>query len=280
MKTILFPTDFSPESLHAAQYAVMVAKGLDAKIVILHSFSVPTYTSFSENQLPYDSEALIVENKKIAEDNIEDFTLKLLLKVHFKPEQLSTKIEYGFIAESILDTAKSIKPDLIMMSTMGASNFFDKWLGTNTEKVVDDAHCPVWVIPENVSLSLPKTIIYAADFKDNEFKETKKLLSFAKPLHAISKVIHIHDNFEMDINGIIKDKIKNLESRFKDENISFKDLKREDIVDGIETYIKTHHPDVLAISIAEKSFFNRIFDTGVSKHFVLEAKWPLLIFRK
>ena len=280
MKTILFPTDFSPESLHAAQYSAMIAKGLDAQIIILHSFSVTAYPSISENQLPYDTDALLVLHQKIAEDNVENFLLKLLPKVDLQPEKISSMIEYGYATDTILNIAKKTKVDLIMMSTHGASNFFDKWLGTKTERVVDDAHCPVWVIPENVSLTVPKSIIYAADFKDNEFRETQMLLSFAEPLNASTKLIYINENFELDINGIIEDKIKKLESKFVNDNISFKDLKRKDATEGIETYVKTHKPDVLAISIAEKSFFNRIFETGVSKHFVHQAKWPLLIFRK
>jgi nucleotide-binding universal stress UspA family protein len=279
MKTILFPTDFSDDSLHSAQYVVLIAQELHAKIVILNSFTIPA-TNINDYQLPFDSEKYILDSENIAERNLKEFTLKLTGKTNFQLEHLSTIVAYGYVSDTINETAKKIKADLIMMSTKGATNFFDKWLSTNTENVVENSEFPVWVIPEKVSLIVPKLMIYAAEFKDTEFKETKKLLSFSKPMGAMCKVIHIHEKFEIDINGLIKSKIKDLEARFSDENITFKDLKREDIVEGIETYIKNHEPDVLALAVGEKSFFNKIFESSISKHFVLEAKWPLLIFRK
>jgi nucleotide-binding universal stress UspA family protein len=279
MKTILFPTDFSAESLHAAQYTALIAKSLGAKMVILHSFSIP-FSNVSDYQLPFDSANYIKENEKLAEGNLKLFTLKLISNIHFQPENLTTRVEYGYIADTITETAKKIKADLIMMSTLGASGVFDKWLGSNTENVVENTEVPVWVIPENVSLTIPKTILYAAEFEDDEMKETKKLLSISKPLGAACKVVHIHETFELDINGAIKSKMKDLEAKFQDENITFKDLKRDDIVDGLETYIKNHKPDVLALALGEKTFFSKLFDTSVSKHFVLEAKWPILVFRK
>ena len=71
-----------------------------------------------------------------------------------------------------------------------------------------------------------------------------------------------------------------LEDSFENEPVSVKNIDRADIIEGLESYIKIHKPDVLALSLHEKSFFGKLFDTSVAKHFVQEAKIPMLIFRK
>ena len=279
MKTILFPTDFSENALHAAQYAAMIAKRLDAEMVLLHSYSMPI-PMISEYQLTYDAESYVLQNGKEAEKNLELFTAKLIDKANIPPPQITQMVEYGLVSDIIIDTAKKINADLIVMGTMGASNIIDRWIGTNAEIVMESAECPVWIIPENTPLNIPHLIMYAADFKEDEFLATHKILDIAKPLGATCKVVHIHEYFEMNVNQTIQEKVSDLEAEFENDDITFKDINREDIVEGLETYINTHKPDVLALGVYEKSFLSKIFDSSISKHFVLEAKLPMLIFRK
>ena len=49
MKTILFPTDFSKSDEHAAKYAGMLARSINARVVIINVHS-PIFTK-SQNEL-------------------------------------------------------------------------------------------------------------------------------------------------------------------------------------------------------------------------------------
>jgi hypothetical protein len=71
-----------------------------------------------------------------------------------------------------------------------------------------------------------------------------------------------------------------LNKEFEGSNITFKDLNRKEIVAGIATYTRTHKPDVLALAVYEKSIFSNLFNSSISKHFLEEAKIPMLIFKK
>jgi nucleotide-binding universal stress UspA family protein len=60
MKKILFPTDFSENSLHAFGYALQLAKKLGAEIITLHVYP--------EDVLPYSEYApFLAQNYNIAE---------------------------------------------------------------------------------------------------------------------------------------------------------------------------------------------------------------------
>lgn len=125
------------------------------------------------------------------------------------------------------------------MGTKRVANLFDKWLGTNSQIVLELAECPVWVIPQNAPLNYPKNFMYTADFKRYNILVTHKILEIAKPLAATCRVIHIHDYYELISNQTLKEKITELKHEFEDEaDITIKNLNREHIYKGLKTYVK------------------------------------------
>ena len=71
-----------------------------------------------------------------------------------------------------------------------------------------------------------------------------------------------------------------MEERFKNEDITIQQFHQADIIEGLEGYIKTYKPVVLAMAIHEKSFLDNIFNTSITKHFIREAKLPMLTFKR
>ena len=277
MKTILFPTDFSGNAIHASEYAGMIAKRMNASVILLNVYTIPT---ISEYQLPSEIENFINQNKREAQFRLEEFTKTFLKNTGLQTDRVSTRVEYGYVSDKIVETARAIKADIIVMGTKGASDFLDRWLGTNAQKVMKNAHCPVWIVPQKALIHYPQSFLYAADFQEDELLATHKIIELAEPFGAKCKVVHIHDYFEMNVGHHIEETALQLNDVFEEEDISVKTLHRANIIEGLETYIRTHKPDVLALAIHEKSFFETIFDTSITNHFVQEAHLPILTFRK
>lgn len=277
MKTILFPTDFSPNAIHASTYAGMVAKRMNANVVLLNVYTIPTVSDY---QLPNEIENFINQNKREAQTNLEEFTKVFLKNTGLAPDRVSTRVEYGYVADKIVDTSRAMEADMIVMGTQGVSDFLDKWLGTNAQKVMKKAVCPVWIVPQKALIQYPKHFLYAADFQEDELLATHKIMEMAEPFGGDCKVIHIHDYFEMNVGHRIEETAHQLSEELDEDVVEVKTLNRASIIEGLETYIRTHKPDVLAMAIHEKSFFDSIFDTSITKHFVQEAHLPMLTFRK
>lgn len=277
MKTILFPTDFSENATHASRYAGMLAKLYDANLVILHVHHIPMVP---ESNHSFEVRNAISLNEKGAMEDLEIFTKKFMEDSNLPSERIIQRIEYGFPAEKIVEIADSIKADLIVMGTKGASDMLDKWLGTHAQEVMKTAKCPTFTIPKKVPIDYPQRILYAADFKEDEIAATEKLLNVAKPLGATCKVIHIHEYFEPNVGHIVEETIKELEKKFENEDVTIQQIHRSDIIEGLEAYIKTYKPDVLAMAIHEKSFLSNIFNTSITRHFIQEAQLPMLTFKK
>ena len=277
MKTILFPTDFSSNAIHASQYAGMIAKRMNAQVILLNVYAIPT---ISEYQLPDEIEKFINLNKSIAADNLREFTAKFIEKTGLSEHRIMQRIEYGYISDKVVETAREVDADMIVMGTKGASNILDRWLGTNAQKVMKTADCPVWIIPQNAMIEYPHKIMYAADFQEDEIFATNKIMQIIQPFDSVCQVVHIHDYFEVNVGHHVEETAHELKNKFDNEQVTVTNLNRANIIEGLETYIKTHKPDVLALAIHEKSFLSNLFDTSITKHFVQEAKIPILTFRK
>jgi nucleotide-binding universal stress UspA family protein len=278
MITILFPTDFSKNAVHASLYAGMIARGMNAHLLLLNVYSIPMATDY---QIPYDVDGFLQISKEAAEENLQAFARELIKATGISHSKVREMTDYGQTSDTIVKIAQTEKVDFIMMGTKGVSNMLDKWLGTNAQNVLEAADCPVWIIPENAPLDYPKMFMYAADFKEDDIVATHKVLEIAKPLGATCKVIHIHDYYEDFSNKMVKAKVFELNSEFEDENdVTIKNINRQEVYDSLKTYVRTHKPDVLALAVYHKSFMSKIFERSITKHFVQEGSIPLLTFRK
>ena len=277
MKTILFPTDFSENAVHASRYAGMLTKLFDANIVLLHAYHVPMVPAYNAS---FEMADPISETENVVKEDMKAFAVEFMRSSNIPVERVTQQIEYGFAAEKTIEVAEEIKADMIVMGTEGASDVFDKWLGTHAQEVMKTAMCPVFIIPKNVPIDYPQRILYAADFKDDEINATQKVLDIAKPLGATCKIVHIHEEFELNIGHVVEETIKELEANFKDDDITVQQFHRDDTIEGLETYMKTYQPDVLAMAIHEKTFLESIFSSSKSQHFIQEAKIPMLTFKK
>ena len=179
MKTILFPTDFSTNAIHASQYAGMLATQLNANVVLLHGYPIPISTA-SGYQPIFDTEISVLQSREDAENNLAIFAQKFIEDSNIPSDRITQVVEYGMVADIIVETAQSVNADLIVMGTKGASNKIDKWLGTNAQSVMKAAECPVWIVPQNASIVAPKAIMYAADFEEDELAATHKVVEIAQ----------------------------------------------------------------------------------------------------
>ena len=277
MKTILFPTDFSPNATHAAQYAGLLASRLGAEVILLHIHSFPTVSAY---QMPSEIENYVLQNRHQAEEDLRLAATQFAQSAGLAPERVRQIIEFGFVAEKITETAKSTNADLIVMGTRGASNTLDRWLGTTAQYVIKTAECPVWTVPQNAPLNYPQKIMYAADFKEDEVSAVQKMLAIVEPLGATCKVVHVHDYFAFNVEPDVDELMDDLKEEFANENVAFKTINRAEVIEGLATYMKKEKPDVLALAIHEKSFLSNLFDSSVSKHFIQEGKLPMLTFKK
>jgi nucleotide-binding universal stress UspA family protein len=147
-RRILFPTDGSERSDRAARQAIALAKALGASITALHA--VPTEQMFLEESFVTPvtiSPSLKTQFKKqaaLASKEILDKVRAQAAAAGVECEALSDAGDSPYRA--ILEQAKRLNCDLIMMASHGRKGVAGALLGSETAKVLAHSEIPVLVV--------------------------------------------------------------------------------------------------------------------------------------
>jgi nucleotide-binding universal stress UspA family protein len=135
--TILVPIDFSYAADRALSYAVPFARRQRARLALLH---VVTPAVIPETFLP----SIRTDLPQLAELS-QDRLRRLARRMGIRPRQVAIKT--GHAAQEILEWAREIGADLIIIGSRGHGALERFLLGTTAERVVREAACPVLVVP-------------------------------------------------------------------------------------------------------------------------------------
>jgi nucleotide-binding universal stress UspA family protein len=136
---ILVPTDFSEDADYALDYAIELAKVLQAHLTVLHVFHL------SPLALGEAPPAVLADTLAAMEANAQHQTQMALARVQEAGLQGDSAIVEGIPFQVIINTAESMDVDLIVMGTHGRTGLTHALMGSVAEKVVRLAPCPVLV---------------------------------------------------------------------------------------------------------------------------------------
>jgi universal stress protein A len=139
IRSILVPMDFSDCAKKALQYAIPLAQEHAAAITLLYVVAPPTYAGSEFGQAAYDlgADMRAAGEKELAKIKSEEVHDRVPTK---------TLIRSGSPAHEIIETAKELSADLIVISTHGRTGLAHVFLGSVAEHVVRRAPCPVLVV--------------------------------------------------------------------------------------------------------------------------------------
>lgn len=231
MNLILVPTDFSEQATNALDFAAQIAEKNGARVLLLHVLEHPSDSAFNtmgiatKDSDPMDN-IYLIKMMEAAKKKMEGI-------VHddaFAKINLEYKIIVGRPFEQIARTLAETKGDLVVMGTTGTSGIEEMLVGSNTERVVRRAQCPVISIKEKANFAAIKNIAFASDFANPyndlvaELKQLQKLFdarlslvrintpnSFTTTRHDLALMkkfaeVHKLENYTMDIyNDTLED---------------------------------------------------------------------------
>jgi nucleotide-binding universal stress UspA family protein len=138
---ILWPTDFSPLSLHGARYARGFCEVFDAVPFVIHVIQ-PLATDLAVT-LP--TEVAL----PIADDGLADACRARLAEVsaeQFAGLPVKTELLFGNPWSAICRYAQDAEIDLAVISTHGRTGLQRVVIGSTAERIVQHAPCPVLVV--------------------------------------------------------------------------------------------------------------------------------------
>lgn len=144
VSTILVPTDFSPGSRLALDYALQLARQLGASVHVLHVIE-DTVIAGMWTEAYVDIPELRKERRCAARRLMNE----LLGAVH--SADVTDEITSGPVAQTITATAVDRGTDVIVMGTHGRTGLAHVLVGSIAEQVMRTASCPVLTIREGAA---------------------------------------------------------------------------------------------------------------------------------
>jgi universal stress protein A len=149
IRSILVPIDFSKPSERALEYAISLAKQFGAKLTLLSVIEPFPTPDFAYYPLVMENDRIVAETKR----RLEQVPTKAAVASKFVEKTL---VRNGVPYREITDAARTLRADLIVISTHGYSGLAHVFMGSTAERVVRHAECPVLVVrgrPERPSNS-------------------------------------------------------------------------------------------------------------------------------
>jgi nucleotide-binding universal stress UspA family protein len=143
MKKILVPVDFSDITTEVLDYAIHLANEETGSITVLHVAPLnPIYPG-------PDSEPVMIQSYVDEELEREKEELQAIKK-HIQKQgvEADSVLLQGSIIDTILEEAKEIQADMIVMGKESHGLLYRTLLGTTSEGVIRRARIPVLIIPE------------------------------------------------------------------------------------------------------------------------------------
>lgn len=156
LRQILCPVDFSEYSAHSLAHATALARWYGAKLTVLHVWPL------TPPPMPYDEMAsaslmMLPEQRRASLTRLQ----ALVDSIGAPDVEAEAVLEDGPPSTVILDVARRVKADLLVLGTHGRGGFDRLVLGSVTEKLLHKAPCPVLTVPRTVTGEQLERVTYS-----------------------------------------------------------------------------------------------------------------------
>lgn len=189
-RLIIVAIDFSKNSQHALEYAVIIANTVSADVMLVWVDKPESDESLYSNE--------VTEIRQEAKKRMEDWVHRYQPKL--KGGKISFKLRKGKVYKEIANMAKYHDAYLVLAGAHGVSGFEAFWIGSNANKIVANCECPVITIRDsfNVKKGIRKVIMPI----DNSASTRQKVpfaMEFAK---SFCSEIHVLELFSSNLKSI------------------------------------------------------------------------------
>lgn len=271
---ILIPVDFSETSLLAIKHGAFLAKYTKGDVYLLHVIN-KQYEHYAVIEQP-----MHIEDPAIYEASASNKLNELADSVRSEYNvSVNTIVSIGNPTKEIINNAKEVKADMIVMGTHGYSPLEELVLGSNTLKVITKSACPVMTMSENANRFGYKNILIPIDTSGHSRQKVVYSIEIAKVFSAHLHVVGLigkSDVNELPGMEVVMHQIKKLAS---DKSVNctteiLKDIKNR--ADATIKHAEKVKADLLVIMTDQEAEISGFFLGPYSQQVIHHSKVPVI----
>jgi len=286
MKKILVPTDFSEQAGFALDLALGIARKNDAEIILLNVLDIPGGAAFTAGNTGFDmgtAPGYSAQMDHVYVVQLHDKTKERLEKIvreeRFKGVNIRYKLQIGNPYSSIAEEIAENDVNLVVMGTTGASGVRELLIGSNTEKVVRLAKCPVLTIKEKVDVDSIKDIAFASDFSDRQQNVATELKKLQKLFNARLHLVKINTPSAFETTRQIRKDIEDFAERYQLENYTVNIYCDKLEEEGIIYFADDIDADLIALATHGRSGIMHLLSGSIAEDVVNHSRRAVWTYR-
>lgn len=262
-KTILVGIDFTKSSENALNYAIMMAKKINASVMLYHVYETPVVHTFSG--------AYFISYTEMRNYNIERLQrYKAKIKEKHPHVDFEVFATYKTFRNGVKELLSRKKIHYVILGLESKSKFTKFIYGTTGLEVAGKIECPVIIVPEKyVKHKLHKAVLAMDNQQSVHSKVMKKVQEFNKLFKMEKEIIHIKtDNEFMIVNEKKANKIN--------KKWRVKVVEARTFEEGILDYVKKQNTDLLSVLSHSHSALYDLFKETNTKALAFSTRIPIM----
>ncbi len=274
MKKILVPTDFSEVSEFAIEAAIKLAPKLNAEIhfytrVHLH----PDWDELTETEKTEYPESQ--QNLDLAK------TQFMALRKKYADHKVKMVMSYssGDFIDVVANYIDEEKIYMIIMGSSGADGWKELLFGSNAQKIVRNAHCPVLVIKHPVEEWQFNHIVFASDFRPSAKAAFEKVIDFGWHFGSHIHLLYVEPDEKLkEPDAKMKGRVEEFEKMCWKLPCTIHEHSDINVELGITHFAQDTRVDLISVThYGEEDIFKRLFKGTITEKLVNHSEMPVLV---
>lgn len=272
MNTIIVPTDFSPTSINAMNYAADLALEIKGSVLLLNIYQIPIAVTDTPIAL-----ISIDELKDSSEKQLQELQSGLQRVTSGKID-IQIKSILGDTTEELENVCTELKPFAVVMGTTGHSTLERSLFGSTTLKVIKHLTWPVLTVPAGKEYGKGiKKVGLACDFR--EIAETMPVTAIKNFLQQFSSpelhILNVDHNDEQVTEDTPKETLL-VHTAFDDLHPEFHVISEKDVEDAIHVFAENNNLDLIITIPKKHKRLEGLFKKSSTRTLVLDSHVPVM----
>lgn len=282
MIKVLVPFDFSQTATYALNFATKLSTNYSGiQVTVLHILEMPVTTGISSmgggmDPIPdYQNQIFfmdLIESRKKQLKELEDTHKSAAFT-------LQTKLVMGNVFKSISQAILEEDSDLVVMGSKGSSGLEEVMIGSNTEKVVRTASCPVVTVKAETDVTKMKKVVFASDFREanDEVAARFKRIQTLFDAQFYFVVVNTPGNFETTRDSMAR--IRAFVNKYHFENIKAEVYNSLSEESGIIDFADDINADLIAMTTHGRTGLLHLLTGSIAEDVVNHSQRPVWTYK-
>ncbi|HEV3324058.1 MAG TPA: universal stress protein [Puia sp.] len=255
MKQILVATDFSACATNAMEYAMDLAKVLQAEVCALHAIG-----SF-EGVFNNTYNALYIEEYHNSKRQaLHNWATTFTSRAAYQAVPVTTSCEVGSVSSVIMKYIDANPVEMLVMGTMGSSGISGLF-GSNASTMVEKAKIPILIIPLGSKFSFHPVVTMATDFSSTPSDSD---------VNALNDLLRAFGTEQLNVVNVVEAAAwttneageKALRQLIPAAELEFRYIKEDSTIGGIINFISGSETDIVCLVKRHHGLVYRLFNTS------------------